>query len=124
MENVHSLRSNLAYLRQLAGIALDGVGSARREIDSKVLRFPLHSSVWAPAAVGGVIGMLGSSVTGNRKPSSKTAVGGLVGTILGFGAGLAWASRPCLRPVVRTSARRMTAIRDARWLAAHPIDYA
>jgi hypothetical protein len=115
---------NLTYLKQLAGIALDGVVSARREIDSKVLRLPLQSSLWAPAAIGGVIGMLGGSMTGNRKPSSRTAVGGLVGTIVGFGAGLAWASAPALRPIVRTSGRRMTAIRDARWLATHPIDYA
>jgi hypothetical protein len=114
----------LAYWKDLAGVALDSVGSARRELDPKILRFPLHSSVWAPAAIGGAIGALGTTMAGKRKPSSKTVVGGLIGTVLGLGAGLAWASAPRLRPVIRTSARRMNAIRDARWLATHPIDYA
>jgi len=124
MESVHPLGSNFDYWKQLAGAASDGIGSARREIDDKVFARPVPPALWALAAVGGVIGILGGRTAGNRKRSAKTAVGGLVGAALGFSAGLAWASAPVLRPVARTSARRINAIRDARWLAIHPIDYA
>jgi hypothetical protein len=123
MKDVRSLRSSLAYFRELAGAILDGMGAARREIDAGVFKLPIQS-VWAPAAVGGAIGILGGKMTGNRQRASRAVLGGLVGTALGIGAGVALASAPLLRPVARTAARRIEAIRDARWLAMHPIDYA
>jgi hypothetical protein len=118
------MRSSLAYARQLSGAALDGVESAGREIHAGVFKLPIRPAVWAPAAVCGAIGIVGGKMTGNRKQSSRMAWGGLVGTALGLGAGLVLASAPLLRPVARTTARRIEAIRDARWLATHPIDYA
>jgi hypothetical protein len=124
MKDVHSLGSNLAYLKQLATASMDGIGDARREIEAGVFKGPLPSVVWAPAAVGGVIGVLSARMTRRHCPPSKTALDGLAGTLLGFAAGLACACAPLLRPVARTSARRINAIRDARWLETHPIDYA
>ena len=124
MKDVHSLESNLAYFKQLATASMDGIGAARREIGTGVFKRPLSKVVWAPAAVGGVIGVLGARRTGRSNPLFKTALGGLAGTLFGLGAGLACASVPLLRPVVRTSTRRINAIRDARWLETHPIDYA
>ena len=124
MKDVHSLESKLAYLKQLATASMNEVGAARREIEAGVFKGPLPSLVWGPAALGGVIGVLGMKMTRRRNPVLKTALGGLAGTLLGFGAGLVCASAPLLRPIARTSARRINAIRDARWLETHPIDYA
>jgi len=124
MNNVQSLGSNLAYYRELAAASIDGIAAARREIETGIFKGPLPSLVWAPAAVGGVIGALGAGMTRRRNPTFKTALGSLAGTLVGFGAGLACASAPLLRPVTRTSVRRINAIRDARWLEKNPIDYA
>jgi hypothetical protein len=111
-----SLGSNLTYLKQLAGAGLEGIESTRREIRPSV-------PGWAPVAIGVVIGVLGATITGRRK-ASKTAIGGLVGSIVGFGAGLAWTSGRSLGPAARAAARRVNEVRDARWLATNPITYA
>ena len=97
----NSLGSNLKHLRQLAG-----AGSV---------------PAWAPVAIGAVMGLLGATVTGRRKTVSRTAMGGLIGSVVGFSAGLAWTSG---RPAARAAARRVNAVRDARWLAMNPINYA
>jgi hypothetical protein len=124
METVHSLKSNLAYLKQLFGAGLEGVGSARREIDGRVFTSPLPPVAWTHAAIGAMIGMLSTRVIRNGKSAPKMATGGLIGSVLGLGAGLAWASRGLIRPAARTTVRRVNAIRDARWLETHPINYA
>ena len=124
MNNVHSFGSNLAYYRKLAAVSMEGIAAARREIETGIFKGPVPSLVWAPAAVGGVIGALGAGITRRRNPRFKTALGGLAGTLVGFGAGLACASAPLLRPVTRNSVQRINAIRDERWLEKNPIDYA
>ena len=124
MKDVNSLGSNLGYLRQLATASIDGIGAARREIEAGVFKGLPRKVVWVPAAVGGVLGALATNSKRRPSPPIKTALGGLAGTLVGFGAGVACASAPLLRPVVRASAQRINAIRDARWLETHPIDYA
>jgi hypothetical protein len=102
-----SLGSNLTYLRQLAGAGLEG-----------------SVSVWRPVAIGVVIGLLGATMTGRRKTASRTAMGGLVGSVVGLSAALAWTSGGSLGPAAQAAARRVNAVRDARWLAMNPITYA
>ncbi len=113
----NSLGSNLTYLKQLAGAGLEGIESARREVRPIV-------PVWAPVAIGVVVGLLGATMTGRRKTVSRTAMGGLVGTVVGLSAGLAWTSGRSFGPAARAAARRVNAVRDARWLARNPINYA
>lgn len=124
METVHSLKSNLTYLKHLFGAGLEGVGSARREIDGRVFTSPLRPVVWTHAAIGAMIGVLSTRVIWNRKSASRIATGGLVGSVLGLCAGLAWASRGLIGPATRTTVRSVNAARDARWLETHPINYA
>ena len=124
MEAVHLIESDLTYLKQLVRAGLDGIDSARHELDGGILTSPLQTVVWKPAVVGATVGMLGTHLMGNRKSASRVAMGGLVGSVLGFGAALAWASRGFIRPAARAAARRVNATRDAHWLETHPIDYA
>ena len=124
METVHSLESNLAYLKQLVGAGLDGIDSARHELDGGVFTSPLQAVVWTPTAIGATIGILSTRLIGNRKSASSVAMGGLAGSVLGFGAGLVWTSRRLIGPAARTAIRRVNAARDAHWLETHPIDYA
>jgi len=71
----------------------------------------LAGAVLPTAAIGAAAGALGARFIGQRE-SSAVAVGGFVGTILGLGVALLWTSQ------------YVTGLRDARWLASHPIDYA
>jgi hypothetical protein len=120
----HSLESNLAYLRQLFGAGLDGIGSARHELDGSVFPSPLEAALWTPTAVGATIGMLSTRLIGNRKSASSVAMGGLIGSLLGFSFGLVWTSRRWIGPSARTAMRHVNAARDAHWLETHPINYA
>jgi hypothetical protein len=123
MGTVHSIGSNLAYLKQLVGAALDGIDSARHELNCGVYTSPFQAVVWTPA-IGATIGMLSTRLIGNRKSASSVAIGGLVGSVLGFAAGLVWTSRRLIGPSACTAIRRVNATRDAHWLETHPIDYA
>ena len=78
-------------------------------------------SVWTPVAIGAAIGLFGTVMTGRRKTVSRTAVGGLVGGVVGLSA---WASGRLLGPAAHAATRRVNAVRDARWLETHPITYA
>jgi hypothetical protein len=51
-------------------------------------------------------------------------MGGLVGSALGFGGGVAWASRGFTGTAARHAIRGVNNVRDARWLERNPIDYA
>ena len=124
METVHSLQLDLTYLKQLIGAGLDGIETTRREIDGGVFASPSRPEVWKPAAIGTTIGVLTTRLAGNRKSASRTALGGLVGGVLGLGAGLVWASRGYIGHAARAAVRRVNTTRDAHWLETHPIDYA
>jgi len=114
---VHTLQSNVAYARELARAGWDGIASAHRAAP----RF--NRLLWTPAVIGGALGALSTRLSGKRK-SASVAAGGLVGSIVGCGAALAWASRGSLVPAARNAAQRVNAVRDAHWLATNPIDYA
>lgn len=124
METVRSIQSDLAYFKQLVGAGWDGVTATRRELDEGVFMSPLQAVVWGPTAIGATIGMLSSRATGSRKSALRMALGGLIGSVLGFGAALAWASREFTGPAARRAVRHVNAARDAHWLETHPIDYA
>ena len=124
METFRSLAFDLTYLKQLVGAGLDGLAVSRHEFDGRSILSPLRPGVWTPAAVGTAIGMLATRFDGNRTSASRTALGGLVGAVLGLGAGLAWASRPHIASAARRATRHVNATRDAHWLQTHPIDYA
>jgi hypothetical protein len=124
METVRSLESDLAYLKQLVGAGLNGIGSARHELDGNMFTSPLQAVVWTPTAIGATIGMLGTRLIANRKSLSSVAIGGLVGSVLGVGAALAWSSRRFTGLAARKAVRHVNAARDAHWLETNPIDYA
>jgi len=123
MKPVRSLRSDLTYSRQLVRAGLDGIAAARQELDGPFTP-RLQIAAWAPAAVGATIGALGTRWIGKDNRASGVAIGGLVGSVCGLGAALAWASRDIAGPAVRKIFRRINTARDAHWLELNPIDYA
>ena len=124
METLRSLGFDLTYLKQLIGAGLDGIESARREIDGGVIASPSRPELLEACCHRHYLGVLTTRLAGKHKSASRTACGGLVGGVLGLGAGFAWASRGFISHAARTAIRRVNATRDAHWLETHPIDYA
>ena len=123
MDSLRRVQPDIAYLRSLIGAGLTGISAARREVGGQVFTPSLRTAAWTPAAIGATIGALGSGMTGSRK-ASRIAIGGLLGTLLGFGAALAWTSRRFTGCAARRATHLVNATRDAHWLEGHPIDYA
>jgi hypothetical protein len=112
------------YLKGLVAAGFDGIVSARHEITDRVYTPPSPTVLLTPTAMGAAVGALSARLLGKRKSGATLALGGLVGSIVGCGAALAWASRGLVRPAARRAARQVNAVRDAHWLQTNPIDYA
>jgi hypothetical protein len=124
MRTSPSLKSDITYTRCLVQAVWDGVASTPERTASRASTPIMSGSFWAPVAIGAAVGLL--SVGLRRRPRSgyRVAVGGLVGGTLGFGAGVAWASRDLTEAVARSAIRKVNGVRDARWLEKNPIAYA
>ncbi len=77
-----------------------------------------------PAALGACIGALASCSRKTRKPTRRALAFGLVGGVIGFGAGIAWKSRGLTASAVRGASRNIRTERDERWMRKHSIAYA
>ena len=115
---------NLRYAKQLIGAGLDGIAAARQESNGAIFTPPLQTVAWTPTAIGAMIGALGTRLIRRDKGASGAAIGGLIGSVFGFGAALAWASRDFTGPAARKTLRGVNTVRDAHWLESHPITYA
>jgi hypothetical protein len=124
MRTSQSPKGGTSYVRHLAKAFLDGVTSAPKGTTSRTITPVLRSAGWTPTAIGAAIGVLSTGLSRRHRSGYRMAVGGLAGSALGFGAGLAWASRDFTGAVARSTIQKISSVRDARWLAKHPIDYA
>ncbi len=116
--------SDVAYLKDMIGAGLNGVRSARKELDGEVFPSVLKKyAVWTPTVVGAAIGLLGTSLTSGRKSVPRVAIGGLLGSVVGFGGGVAWASRRFTGTAAVRAAHAVNTVRDAHWVETHPIAY-
>lgn len=120
-------KSEVEYGRKILNSGLEGARSGREAfLHGRPLTPFFGESVrkaLAPAVVGACLGVVGCS--GNRHRSTGRALAfGLLGSVVGFGAGMIWASRPLTTSVVSSALRKMSRVRDEHWLERHPIDYA
>ncbi|MBZ5586070.1 MAG: hypothetical protein LAQ30_28545 [Acidobacteriia bacterium] len=123
MGTVHALESDFVYLRDLFAAGLDGLASARHELDGRVFA-AAKPAVWTTTVIGAAVGMLSTRAAGGRRSASNLAMGGLLGSIVGCGAGVAWTSRRFTWTAAHHAVGLVNRVRDARWLEKHPIDYA
>lgn len=114
-----AIKSDMTFLRDVVGAGLEGVGSAFKKTEGKPL-WPATLDVVAPTVAGAAIGILSACLRGKRRSGLSLAVGGLVGSALGF----AWASRGLSGAAARGAMRKVNDVRDARWLEKNPIAYA
>jgi hypothetical protein len=123
MPTVQGLGSDVLYLKNLVTAGWGGITSAHHEVSGRLSAPASPTAMWAPAAICGALGMLGTRAIGKRR-SASVALGGLAGTALGLGAAAAWASRHFAVAAGRRAARQVNFVRDTRWLERNPIDYA
>ncbi|MGC1646193.1 MAG: hypothetical protein WA741_10220 [Candidatus Sulfotelmatobacter sp.] len=77
-----------------------------------------------PAALGACIGLLSGYPACRQKSVVRALTYGLLGGAVGLCAGLVWESRRLTASVAGSALKNIGKVRDERWLAKHPIDYA
>lgn len=110
----HWLESRITYCRDMVGAAFDGLAPV----------WPPAASVSTPAAIAAAAGALSAGIIAKRRSRSYGVAAGVLGTLVGCAAGMAWSSRSAIMPALRLAGKRVNTVRDAHWLASHPIDYA
>lgn len=122
------LKSLLAYGCDLIGSAVEGARSAEQQIfegqsPRSVLMRSARSSL-APSATAVSLGLLTGYCVSRRGSAPNAVAFGLAGAVIGFAGGMAWSTRRMTGGVARGAIKKMSATRDAHWLANHPVDYA
>jgi hypothetical protein len=122
------LRSNVDYGRSLLVAGYDGAVSNRQQaLQGEPVVVVLSRSAghsWMPAVVCACAGALGTQL-GNKQKSVNgfTVLGALVGAAVGFCTGLAWNTRHVTGTLAQGALKATEPLRDARWLARHPVNY-
>ena len=121
-------KSSIDYGKKLMDSGLDGARSGEGEFlqGEPLAPFLEESAQYAlkPAALGMLLGVLGSFVGSGPKSTSKTLGYGLLGGAIGFGLGVVWGSRRLTASVAISAFRSIGKVRDEHWLEHNPIDYA
>jgi hypothetical protein len=122
------VKSNVDYGRRLVGSGIEGARSGQEEfLDGEPLAPFLGESfkgALVPAAIGACVGVLVGYPICRRKSPAVTWAYGLLGCVVGLGAGFAWKSRHLGASVAENAWKNMGKVRDEQWLTKHPINYA
>ncbi len=123
-----TLNSGLQYGRALVNSGLSGLRNGR---DSHLHGQPLSDALTESARgalglaiLGTCAALVGSYFSGRRARSIRVVGYGAVGSAIGFVVGFTWKTRELTASMGRSALKEMGAVRDERWLATHPIDYA
>jgi hypothetical protein len=121
-------KSEVEYGRKVLDSGLDGARSGREAFLNGRSFTPFLSesirSALKPATFGACLGVLGG-FPGNRHESvGRMLAFGLLGSAIGFCAGVVWENRRLAASVASGALRNIDRVRDEYWLDRHPIDYA
>ena len=121
-------KSSVDYGRKLVDSALEGAREGENSFLKKDSLAPyLEQSArhaLAPALAGVCLGIVGGCLANGRRSPGRALAFGLVGGVIGLGAGMAWESRPLAARVVSGAWDKVSKIRDEHWFEKNPIDYA
>jgi hypothetical protein len=126
--SVHTwMKSNADYSRKLVHSAVEGACSGEEAFlhGQPLPEFAAMSTRCAlrPAALGALIGIVGS-VSGRKRHPARMLAYGFLGGAIGFAAGFVWQSRELVENVALTAWNRIGNVRDEHWFEKNPIDYA
>jgi len=120
--------SEVAYGRRMLDSGLVGLRTGRETfLQGSSLNPFVGESVrkaLTPAALGALLGVLGSSPANHHKSVSRTLLFGLLGSAIGFGTGVVWQSRHLTASAARGAVRNIHRVRDEHWVEKHPVAYA
>ena len=122
------LKSQLEYGHDLIHSAVEGARSAGEHalatepLGAVLARSARASLPWA--AIGASVGLLAVYPARKHESIRNGLLLGVLGAVIGFGTNVAFSTRPLTGEIVHGAVRNINAVRDAHWLAKHPIDYA
>ena len=128
MANEAWLNSQMAYGHELVHSAVEGARSAREHAlanqpVSAVLRRSARQSL-PMMAIGASIGLLALYSARKRRTTRNQVLFSMLGAIIGLGTNMALSTRELTGEIVHEAVRNINTVRNAHWLAKHPIDYA
>ena len=122
------LRSELEYSQDIVHSAVEGARcGCRRAIADEPPRkvFARAARHSLPlAAVGACVVPLAAQWARKHNSVRNEVLFGFVGALIGFSAGVALQTRPVVEEMAQEAFHNINGVRDAHWLAQHPIDYA
>ncbi|MBA3973724.1 MAG: hypothetical protein C0504_05830 [Candidatus Solibacter sp.] len=122
-----SIKSNLAYGKEIVESGMEGAAEARKAALESAGNADMVTAAaqgsWQAAALGAMVGAILGVVADDRKPVRGVIAGGLLGLAAGFAGSFAWKTRPLTGAMAREAGRRIGAVRDGRWLAENPVNY-
>jgi len=122
-------KSSVDYGHKLANSALEGAHEGedkflKEELLTPYLGESARHALW-PALVGALSGvMLASRENPRRSSASRLLAFGLVGSAIGFGAGMICENRHLFASVAAGAWKKLNQTRDEHWFEKNPIDYA
>jgi hypothetical protein len=121
-------KSNASYGRRLISSGIEGARSGRKAfLTGEPLKPFISESVrkaLKPAALGACLGVLGGYPGSRHRSIGRALARGLLGGAVGLSAGVVWESRHLTASAAGGAFKSIDRVRDERWLAKHPIDYA
>lgn len=121
-------KSEVEYGRRVLNSGLEGVRSGREAFlhGRPITPFFRESfrKALKPAAVGACIGALATCPRNGRRTLRRTLTSGVLGSLVGFAAGLLWETRFLAASVAGGAVEKVGKVRDEHWLEKNPIDYA
>jgi hypothetical protein len=120
------LKSELEYGHDLIHSAVQGARLAREHAFANdpvgtVLARSARASL-PSAAIGASVGLLYSAE--KHESTRNQLLLGVLGAVVGFGTNVALSTRQLTGEIVHGAVQNINTVRDAHWLAKHPIDYA
>ena len=128
MELGEWVKSNVDYGRRLVDSGIQGARSGQSEfLNGEPLAPYLGDSVKGaliPAVVGACVGVIVGYPISRRKTPAVTLAYGLLGCVVGLGAGFAWKSRHLSASAASGAMKNISKVRDEQWLTKNPVNYA
>lgn len=120
--------STVGYGRKLVQSTVSGVRTGEEQFrESGELTPYLGKSAkrsLSPAAIGVVVGACVGYHSQDRPSVGRLLMGGILGGLVGFSAGMLWETRDLTASVGSNVRKNVQLTRDEHWLQRHPIDYA
>ena len=121
-------KSSVDYGQRLVNSALEGAHEGEDEFlkDESLAPYLSESArhAFAPAVAGAFLGVLGGTIGNRRRSPVRALAFGVLGGVIGFGAGVIWENREFTASVASGAWKKISQTRDEHWLEKNPIDYA